>query len=122
MTTIINSNGGGRTLPIEALFDRLASDPLDRTFERYGNFVSLDPEGFDGKAAFVPGTVHFFGNFQTYSHVFSITTDEAALADRLTAAIRENQQRADYLAQPDVEAQLVAIEERNAENFRRMRR
>lgn len=99
-STEILSNGNSR-LPIEGLFDRLASGPLDRTFEAYGNFVEVDPVNMRGEPLLPPGGVSFFGNFHTYSHVFNIHTTDAGLIERLTAAIRANQQRADYLAQPD---------------------
>ena len=64
----------------------LANQPLDSTFERFGNFV-LPEEG---------GITQFWGNFRHLSHVFSICTDDAALIATLTAAIRANQQRPDY--------------------------
>lgn len=100
MTTIIISNGGGSQLPISALFDRLTSDPLDRAFEAFGNFVLEEPENEAGEPIAPPGTVRFWGNFATYSHVFSIDTDEPELIERLTTAIRANQEREDYLDQP----------------------
>lgn len=101
-TTTINSNGGGRALPLDALFERLASHPLDRTFEApaFGAFIQHDPISVAGEAMTAPGGVHFFGNFFTYSHVFSILTDDQDLIERLTAAILVNQLRPDYLAQP----------------------
>lgn len=86
--TEITSNGGGGTLPIEALFDRLASDPLDRTFEE---FIFADEHE--------PSLTRFFGNFYVYSHVFNLRTDDPALVRRLTAAIHANQLRPDYLNQ-----------------------
>jgi hypothetical protein len=108
-TTKIFSNGGGQTLPIEALFDRLATDPLDRTFEPecYGSFIYK----------YEDGRTSFFGNFHTCSHVFNILTDDAELIARLTTAIRANQQRPDYLAQPD-----EAEQQRQAEEARRLKR
>ncbi len=78
---------------LQYLCDRLASEPLDRTFECYGNFV-IAPE--DGETL-----TRFFGNFFTYSHVFSIDTDDPQVIERLTALIRSNQQRADYLEQDE---------------------
>lgn len=100
MTTTIHSNGGGKVQDIEALFDRLASHPLDRTFEAYGDFVTVDPVNGRGEPMIGPGGAAFFGNFLTYSHVFRLETDDPELVARLTAAIRSNQQRADYLDQP----------------------
>jgi hypothetical protein len=92
MTTKIRSNGGGNPQPIEALFARLESDTLDRTFEAYGNFIE--------RIAAFPEVVCFWGNFLTYSHVFSVDTDEPELVERLTAAIRANQQTPAYRHQP----------------------
>ena len=92
MTTTIHSNGGGNAQPIEALFARLESDELDRAFEAYGNFVVPDERD--------PSSILFWGNFLTYSHVFRVSTDDPALIDRLTVAIRANQQRPAYRRQP----------------------
>lgn len=99
MTTTIHSNGSGRVLPIEALLERLATHPLDRTFEAFGNFVQLDPVNGRGEPMTGPGGAAFFGNFLTYSHVFRLDTDDPDLIARLTAAIHANQQRPDYLDQ-----------------------
>lgn len=109
-STEILSNGSGQILPIEALFDRLATDPLDRTFEPdcYGNFVFQCEDD---------RRTNFFGNFHTYSHVFNIATDDPDLIARLTAAIRANQQRPDYLGQPD-----EAERQRQAEETQRLKR
>lgn len=117
-TTKIISNGGGKTLPISALFDRLASNVLDRTFEAYGNFVEIDPLNEKGAAIYPSGTASFFGNFFDYSHVFNIATDDRDLIDRLTAAIRANQQRADYLAQQTPEERAAEL---NAQRLERDR-
>ena len=92
MTTTIISNGskwaGEAPDIIDDLLEVLASQPLDRRFEMSGNFI----EPFNGET-------RFWGNFLTVSHVFNIDTDEPDVIKRLTAAIRENQQRPDYLAQ-----------------------
>lgn len=94
METRINSNGskwaGQAPDTIEQLLDVLNNYALDRRFEEGGNFI-MDRE---------PG-VRFWGNFLKLSHVFSIDTDEPQTIERLTKAIRENQKRPDYLAQPD---------------------
>lgn len=122
--TRIESNGsrwaGQHPFPISALFARLQSDPLDRTFERYGNFANAEPVNLKGEPM-CPGGVHFFGNFLTYSHVFSVMTDDADLIERLTKAIRDNQNRADYLAQPDIAEQEAAHARTWQENLRRRR-
>jgi hypothetical protein len=98
--TIIHSNGGGRTLPIEALFARLASHTLDRTFEAYGDFIQNALINERGEQLGPPGAVGFFGNFFDYSHVFNIWTDDADLIARLSAAVAANKASAAYRAQP----------------------
>lgn len=94
MTTTINSNGskwaGQAPDTIDRLLKVLASHPLDRVFEMYGNFIYPVNE-----------MTRFWGNFLTMSHIFSIDTDEPDIIERLTAAIRKNQQRQDYLSQHD---------------------
>lgn len=107
--TVINSNGSGAALPIDTLFERLASNTLDPDFERFGNFVSKAhgsvEAGYDHSVTPPrllyrdtgpiypdhPNALSFFGNFFDYSHVFNITTDDPELIERLTAAIRANQ-------------------------------
>src|SRR5690349_17466719 len=115
MQTEIISNGstwGGQDpFPVEKLFERLASDPLDRIFESYGNFIEVDPVNSRGEALLPKGGVCFSGNFLTYSHVFDVRTTDPVLIERLTAAIRANQQRPDYLAQPDEAARQHAERE-----------
>lgn len=116
MTTTIQSNGskwmGEEPDSIETLLALLETEPLDRTFEPecYGNFITVDPVNMRGEKLLPPGGVSFFGNFFNVSHVFSIDTTDAVLIERLTKAIRSNQQRPDYLAQPD-EAQRMEQEE-----------
>ncbi|EHK77705.1 hypothetical protein SM0020_12295 [Sinorhizobium meliloti CCNWSX0020] len=108
MTTIIRSNGGGLAQPIEALFDRLLTHTLDRTFEAYGNFIMRDEwvETQHGK-----GAASFFGNFYDYSHVFNIITDDAELIERLTAAIEANKAKSSYIEQcPPFDGRLFRIE------------
>lgn len=118
--TEIRSNGsrwgGQEPLPIEELFARLATHPLDRIFEAYGNFVEVDPVNMNADPLLPLGGVAFSGNFHTYSHVFDVRTTDPELIARLTAAIRENQQRPDYLSQPD------AIERLAREESERQRR
>jgi hypothetical protein len=111
--TIITSNGskwnGQESDSIERLLEVLANVPLDRTFEKYGNFVTANPqhavylgEGeYKDTGPIFPGEemTRFFGNFFGLSHVFNIDTSETETVKTLTAAIRANQQRADYLTQ-----------------------
>lgn len=108
MTTIIHSNGGGLAQPIEALFDRLQTATLDRTFEAYGNFIE---RGADIKRIYGAGFVCFFGNFFDYSHVFRIATDDAELIERLTAAIEANKAKPSYIEQcPPFDGKLLTVE------------
>lgn len=117
---VIESNGskwaGQSPDPLQALFERLANHPLDPSFEDCGNFVgpartARHVRGYNEDGEFVdyyedtgplypmaPSAVSFFGNFYTVSAVFNIDTDEPELIERLTAAIRANQGRADYQA------------------------
>lgn len=103
MATTIHSNGsrwsGRQSASVEELIEVLATQPLDRTFEAYGNFI-FTPEDEAGRPLAEPGVVRFWGNFLSRSHVFCIDTDDPELIERLTAAIRANQQRPDYVAQP----------------------
>lgn len=102
MTTTIIHNGskwaGDQPDDIETLFRVLEMYALDPQFEPYGNFVLDDPVS-DAGEHLVPNGVRFWGNFAELSHLFEIDTDDPDLIERLTAAIRKNQQRADYLAQ-----------------------
>lgn len=124
MATQITSNGskwaGEQPDNIETLLAVLAEHPLDRVFESYGNFVTPNPVNMRGEPVGGPGSVSFFGNFHTVSHVFNIDTNDVDVTERLTAAIRENQKRPDYLAQPD-DVQRKAAEEgaRRANDDRR---
>lgn len=100
MPTIIHSNGGGNPQPIEALFARLESDTLDRTFEAFGDFVTVDPINLRGEPMTAPGGAAIFGNFLTYSHVFRIETDDIDLIQRLSSAIATNKATPAYKRQP----------------------
>jgi hypothetical protein len=95
--TEINHNGshfaGEKPDTVDELCGVLAVEPLDRAFEAFGNFIlELTDDG---------GLLRFWGNFAKVSHVFSIDTDEPTVIEQLTTAIRENQQRPDYLSQTD---------------------
>lgn len=109
--THIDSNGskwaGESPDTIDQLIARLQSETLDPTFEEFGNFVSparkatrINDESTNWRDKYVdagpiypehPDALHFWGNFLTYSHVFSIYTDDPDVIERLTAAIRANQ-------------------------------
>lgn len=84
---------------LDDLIKVLSEEPLDRRFEAYGNFVLIEPELARGGR--MEGETMFWGNFFTVSYVFRITAtnDETETIAKLTAAIRENQRRDDYLAQ-----------------------
>lgn len=92
MTTTIHSNGskwlGQDPDSIDTLLDLLAREPLDPTFEQYGNFMHPGPDGM----------TTFFGNFNQWSHVFRIDTDDPAVITALRRAIRTNQRRPSYRA------------------------
>ena len=75
---------------VDELLEVIAAEPLSRTFEIYGNFIIADGEG----------STRFWGNFAAISHVFCVDTNDSAIIERLTTAIRANQQTAAYLAQP----------------------
>ena len=92
MTTIIDNGSnwaGGEPDTLDDLCAVLKSEPLNRDFEAFGNFILADDAP----------VIRFWGNFANVSHVFSIDSDDPAVIERLTKAIRENQQRADYLSQ-----------------------
>src|SRR5687768_11690029 len=85
MTTVIG-NIGRRAGDdnIEALFTKLATYPLDRTFKRYGNFV-YPAEALNGGWVYdIENGTAFAGNFFTYSCAFHLVTDEPDLIERLT--------------------------------------
>jgi hypothetical protein len=111
MQTIIHDNGsrwnGDAPAAIAELLEILARTPLDPVFEEYGNFIDTDPQ----KAVYLgqdryentgpiypdmPGAVQFWGNFAELSHVFRIGTNDPAVIETLTAAIRANQATAAY--------------------------
>lgn len=106
--------------PLQTLFDRLRDTTLDPRFEAFGNFMIFNPcldipnpayqpswylggnglpEWIHGPRLFaVEPVVHFLGNFLHWSQVFSIYTNHPPTIDRLTFAIRINQQTDAYQA------------------------
>jgi len=87
--TYLEVSGG---IDIPALKELLKKEPLDRTFERYGNFVmSTDAPAYRGR-----GYTMIWGNFKNVSAVFDIVTNSKKIIKELTALIRKNQQREDY--------------------------
>lgn len=93
--TLIVANGskwaGEAMGSVEDLLRLLATEPLDHTFEHYGNFIMPLTRHPD-----LIGLTEFWGNFARVSHVFCVRTDDPELIGRLTAAIRANQARDDY--------------------------
>lgn len=120
--TIIHSNGsrwaGEKDASIEELFAILAEYPLRRDLEACGDFIVEGPicvwqNGYDEETGYplyiesdeqpYAGMTSFWGNFYNLSHVFNISSNDPAVIATLTAAIRANQARPDYLAQPKPE-------------------
>lgn len=83
------------------LLDVLTREPLDPTFERYGDFIYRDG---DSRLWFM------FGNFAHLSHVFNLATDEPLLALRFARAVRANKRTRAYEA--------LALPQRMAERAR----
>ena len=105
MTTLIESNGskwaGQEPDSIDVLLDILSKEPLDATFEQYGNFFTrlhstdfIKPESEHAKEW--AGCMHFFGNFKNLSHVFSIKTFDQDVIVKLIDAIENNKQMPGY--------------------------
>lgn len=105
MTIKIISNGSGFVGPLSILEERLRTEVLDPTFERYGNFVYPCERR--------KGWTKIWGNFETVSHVFDIATDEPAVVARLRKAIRKNQ------ATPAYKVAKAAMRKREAEARKR---
>jgi hypothetical protein len=101
--TTIQSNGskwaGDQPDSIEGLIDVLKTQTLNPIFEQYGDFAETDPRFYkSGELCYPdnPGTVHFFGNFYTVSHVFNIDTDDAETIATLRGLIAANKATAAY--------------------------
>lgn len=109
---------GEFTSPLQTLFDRLSDTTLDPRFEAFGGFITLNPcqgipnpayqpswfFGGNGAPECIAGSrlfavepvVYFLGNFLHWAQVFSIYTNDGPTIDRLTFAIRANQQTPAY--------------------------
>ena len=115
METIIHSNGskwlGQEPDTIEKLLEVLAAQPLDRSFEAFGNFVTPCERK--------PSFTSIFVNFYHLSHVFNIDSNDPAIVERLSAAIRANQRRPDYLSQSTYEEIKAAAEAGELERHRK---
>lgn len=84
---------------IDHLLELLDTEPLDKNFENFGNFVHKNGVRDDKNPQ---DYVCFFGSFRYFSYPFRICTDEPKIIDNLTTAIRANQQKAGYLNQESV--------------------
>ena len=84
---------------VEVLLKVLEQEPLNKTFEEYGDFCYPLEADFCKKHNYPKGTIAFFGNFFKYSHCFSIRTDELPVIKRLASAIENNKQTAAYINQ-----------------------
>lgn len=85
----IRSNGskwaGESPDSVETLLGILKREPLDSTFEKFGNFFYRLPDN----------RYHAFGNFRNRSHGFDIIGEREEM-EPLRVAIRQNQKRKDY--------------------------
>ena len=83
----------------ENILRHLAKYTLDPVFERYGDFVNLNPQWLRKEdAEKYHGCAFIFGNFLTFSHAFRLVTDDAALIARIQAAVNRNKATAEYKA------------------------
>lgn len=93
--TKIISNGskwaGEEPDSIEKLLEVMKTEPLDRTFEQYGDFCISMPN--------TDGALRFWGNFHAVSHVFSIETNDPEVIESLIGAIKANKRLPGYLDQ-----------------------
>jgi molybdopterin converting factor small subunit len=101
---ISNGNKWAETKPwlqepetIEALKEMLKTQILDPTFEKCGNFINNNPQWLKEEAKeLYKGCSVIFGNFQTYSHVFNIITDDKQLIAELQELINTNKNTLQY--------------------------
>lgn len=95
--TIIGSNGskwaGESPDSLEQLCEVLRTEPLDPSFEKYGDFVYWAPAE-EGN----PAMIRFWGNFYRVSHVFQIDTNDPHVIDTLTQLIQLNKATSAYAA------------------------
>lgn len=112
---VIKYNGwnGPGSWPLSKLFEMLATHPLDKSHNDGDCFMTRAHGGepvYDGLRIVGrvdtgpiypahPHAVRFSGTFKTYAHDFCIYTDDAEVIEVLRAAIKENMQRLDYVAQ-----------------------
>jgi len=98
----IRSNGskwyGQLPDSIDILMETLDKYTLDPTFEDFGNFIYpfIPAKGWNSENEKYKGCTCISGNFLTYSHVFSIITNDNETIEKLSSLIRNNQQREEY--------------------------
>jgi len=99
-TTIIHSNGskwgGEEQDTIDRLIEVLATETIEERFfstyrvqqeDKTYKELNLCPIDNDEEHK---GLTRFFGNFEALSHVFRIDTNDIAIIERLTKAIKAN--------------------------------
>ena len=95
------------------LVGMLATETLDPLFEDYGNFCTPaeraiirhyneDPRSAAFGALSEVASVHFWGNFFSYSCVFSVYTDDPDVIETLKVAILANKATVAYKEARDV--------------------
>lgn len=113
----IISNGskwyGQQPDSIETLLQVIETETLDPRFEDYGNFINeYKPMKVTDNNQHLVGCTTIFGNFQKYSHVFRIITNDEKTIDKLTQAIRKNQQTEEY-----VQARIEYLAEKKLDEY-----
>lgn len=87
---------------IEELLKLLETEPLDKNFEDFGNFVYDHPrQSYEGNEN-IQGMTCFFGSFRYFSYPFRVCTDEPEIIEKLYYAIRNNQQESNYINQESI--------------------
>ncbi len=109
---LVVSNGsqwnGGEPATVGELLELLKKEPLDPTFEDYGNFADNCPISCKTDKPMLPaGWWSFWGNFHNVSHVFKIVTNDAEAIHDLRQAILANQ------ASPGYKQARLAIQQRS---------
>jgi len=103
--TIINWIGHNASddRSLEGLFDLLAVQPLDRSFEAYGDYLEppvwCEPHEVEWAADGSDGEVNFSGNFFHFSRTFSVTTNDPDLIERFRVALELNRAMPGFIEQ-----------------------
>lgn len=118
---------------IEKLYRMLETETLDPMFEKYGDFCTPAERAIvrsyneeDPRVA-VPlsetGSMHFHGNFFSYSCTFSVYTDDEDVIAKLVNLIKENKATLAYKQARDERKEHDAYwKKREQENRRLLRR